>query len=359
VRRNPDVENSPSRAFLTPSGEAFGFAKDGSLVIPREIAQDLSLALMNRAIRGFQALHLPYFEEWVFVTEDKQFGDDPDMASRDLWLGWDDAELSATAGFVVGPYSEAPPNHVLRGILGPLLKRHRASFEGRWTDRDDHFTSVGVACTLSGRARTVGELADLARDMQALFDVLDGGTTLSREMCLDLLKAGRADVLIGQQESEWLDAKREPYRLKDDREKWELAKDVASFANSPYGGLIAIGLGTSQSVTGERITSLSTFRLHRQIAQSSLAVIRDRITPIIQGVEFGAHEVENGVGYAWIHIPPQPNELEPFIVRGTVRDGKMMGTHLTIPYRTGDVTEYLDAAAVHSFLAAGRIALRS
>ena len=40
-------------------------------------------------------------------------------------------------------------------------------------------------------------------------------------------RAARPDLLVGQVESEWLECKRAPYQVADERAKFELAKDVA------------------------------------------------------------------------------------------------------------------------------------
>jgi hypothetical protein len=47
-------------------------------------------------------------------------------------------------------------------------------------------------------------------------------------------------------EGTWLEGKSKPYLLSEEPQKWELAKDVASFANAEAGGLIVIGVRTER-----------------------------------------------------------------------------------------------------------------
>jgi hypothetical protein len=71
-----------------------------------------------------------------------------------------------------------------------------------------------------------------------------GDRDLTAESALDLLRAGRPDLLIGLVESPWLEAKSLAYDLSADHSRIELAQDVARFANSDEAGLLVIGLRT-------------------------------------------------------------------------------------------------------------------
>src|SRR5437763_1414615 len=76
---------------------------------------------------------------------------------------------------------------------------------------------------------------------------------------LHLLTAGRADLLRGQPESDWLEAKGQPYRLDEESESFELAKDVAALANGPEGGIIVLGLTTRKQAGDEYVAGLNPF----------------------------------------------------------------------------------------------------
>src|SRR6266849_9545747 len=59
------------------------------------------------------------------------------------------------------------------------------------------------------------------------------------------LARGDLDRLNGTAECEWLDFKLSPYAVSEEYGKWELAKDVAGFANAA-GGVIVVGFETEK-----------------------------------------------------------------------------------------------------------------
>jgi len=60
-----------------------------------------------------------------------------------------------------------------------------------------------------------------------------------------LSRARRGEPLVGTEESDQLDFKLAPYVPDAPHQKWELAKDVAAFANR-RGGVIVIGVHTER-----------------------------------------------------------------------------------------------------------------
>lgn len=60
-----------------------------------------------------------------------------------------------------------------------------------------------------------------------------------------------------------------------------------------------------------------------------------------------------------IEIPPQPEELKPFLVHGAITaDGATEGTFISIVQRRGEGSIPITAPMVHATLAAGRALLR-
>ena len=59
-----------------------------------------------------------------------------------------------------------------------------------------------------------------------------------------------------------------------------------------------------------------------------------------------------------IEVPPQPEELQPFLVQGAIVDGETHGAFVSIVRRRDDESVATSAAAIHSTLAAGRALLR-
>ena len=72
--------------------------------------------------------------------------------------------------------------------------------------------------------------------------------TIPPEQAINILKSGHFDQLIGASEDDFLECKAEPYRLDDEHQKYELAKDVSALANAK-GGVIIIGAQTERDVT--------------------------------------------------------------------------------------------------------------
>jgi hypothetical protein len=59
-----------------------------------------------------------------------------------------------------------------------------------------------------------------------------------------------------------------------------------------------------------------------------------------------------------LHLPPQVEELKPFLVHGAIVDGRTEGAFISIVRRRGESSIPVTAAAVHASLAAGRALLR-
>ena len=76
----------------------------------------------------------------------------------------------------------------------------------------------------------------------------------------DLLKRGDFSQLVGLIEDEGLECKKIPYRLDDDSQKRELAKDVSGFANG-IGGIILLGVETYKNPahSGDEIKLIHPF----------------------------------------------------------------------------------------------------
>ena len=127
-------------------------------------------------------------------------------------------------------------------MLNNLLRRHGAHLGGtssRGAIRGG--LRLDVSLTYPAKRRTVGDVLAFGADAKLLLDAaLNGGGRLNAAVAADLVRGRRADLLVGQREGNWLDVKSEPYGLPDESARYELSKDVASFANA-NGGLILVG----------------------------------------------------------------------------------------------------------------------
>jgi hypothetical protein len=217
-----------------------------------------------------------------------------------------------------------------------------------------------ISIAFGRRGATVRDAIELGLDVVNLVDLLRDGAPTA-ESALDLLTAGRADLLVGLPESKWLDAKSQGYDLRTDHGRIELAQDVARFANGDTDGLLVIGLRTRKNREGEVITKTSptldpfdTGRYHRSIDT--------KIFPPVQGLTVRNTPVRISGGRSGnmlaIYVPAQPEEMKPFLVHGAVVQGNVEGAFISIVQRRGEHSIPITAPAIHATLAAGRALLR-
>src|SRR5262249_44799703 len=141
-----------------------------------------------------------------------------------------------------------------------------------------------------------------------------------------LIEAGELDRLIGCVEGSVFEAKGpRPYDFSQAFGRWELAKDVASFANSD-GGFIIIGLVHEQLAEQDtdRVSALdlieeSTFESHRY-----KSIVSEYVDGKISGlqVKWVQHKNIPGRGVGVIHVPPQSNDAKPFLLKQLDESGK-------------------------------------
>lgn len=344
------------RVYRIEGGGEIAFAND-DLVMPFDGVAEVSVAHFERAIRRSEEVYGEHISA-IFISSTPSAAFDKDTASRNCWLGYSRGQLSVEATFGADADS-IPRAPEVQALVAPLLARNRARWDGTWTD-DQGGPVVGVSARLTGGRRSLAELYELGIQLQLLLDAAGGEPGLSARTAADLVRAARLDVIRGQPESIWLDAKGAPYVLGTAAQAWEVAKDVVAFANTGSEALILLGMETTATPNGDVLDTPRPFPIARMDVVALRAVLRDRITPAIPDLDVGVVEsrIGSGYGFGWIFIPAQPQELQPFIVAGALIGDDWRGGHLSIPIRHGEDTVYQDAAAVHSMLAAGRIALR-
>ena len=241
-------------------------------------------------------------------------------------------------------------------LLSPLLRRHRASCVE--VGLEQHGT---LAIEWPTRGRTVADAWEFHRELTTLLSAARGGE-LSPTTALDLLRAGRGDLLRGQPESAWLEVKAEPYDLKDPTVKFELAKDVAAMANSRRGGIVVIGMSTEKK--GRRqgevdlIGDYSKTSLKSLKRQQYRSLVAKWVYPSLVGFEIERMEGSTaGEEVAVLVIPAQPEAKRPFLVQGTVDDGNVLGSHVLLPWRREDETDAMDVVAIHDRIRLGERAI--
>lgn len=244
-------------------------------------------------------------------------------------------------------------------LVDPLLRRLGAKLAG--VHADDYRSSAPsfheAIITVPTRSRTLQHLYDVAESVSTLFDAASTGQ-LTRATVAGLIMGGRVDLLIGQPEGAWLDVKSEHYDLKTPRGQISLAQAVSRFANAEEGGIVVVGLATKHIPGGELIKSLKPVPIDSAIVRRYRQAIENRLFPFPSGLEIQPVETSGGEGMVIISLPPQEEELKPFLVHGAILDGKVEGAYISIVRRSGEDSIPITAQQIHGTIAAGRALLR-
>lgn len=164
---------------------------------------------------------------------------------------------------------------------------------------------------------------------------------------LSVLRSGELDKLIGLEETDSFDAKKGIYDVSVDKGKFELAKDVAAFANSG-GGIIVIGLATEQDEDSfkETVTAITPVPKDRFNIDGYRKIIFEYVYPDLAKqltIDCVAHGADNGF-IIYIHVSPTDVTEGPYIVSKSFEENngvsKVRGNTLTLPIRKGSDTGF-------------------
>jgi hypothetical protein len=207
--------------------------------------------------------------------------------------------------------------------------------------------------------RTVGSVWRAYKTLCFALTTLPDDLAKSREGVQLALRLGRPEALIGAPESSWLDVKSKDYFLSSVAEKIKLAQDVARFANAD-GGLLALGLRTSQSNGVDIIARVTPLPMPARSVARYRSIIDTHVYPLVRGLDVFSVPCDKGELLV-INIPPQPEDDKPFVVHGnlgSITDNKVKGQFVSIVQRRGDGAEYLSGPAIHGLLSTRRMRLR-
>jgi hypothetical protein len=180
---------------------------------------------------------------------------------------------------------------------------------------------------------------------------------------VSLLRGGHVDLLIGNQEGAHLDVKSELYnidapRRTGDRQKIELAQDVARFANGDTDAVLVLGYAEQKSRGRSEVSRLSPVDLRRFNIEQYRSTLDSRIVPSITGLVIEQVEIEPDSGVVFIYIPRQPEEMQPYLVHGAIVEDKVEGEFFSIVQRRGEASINLTASQIHGYIVAGKAFLR-
>jgi hypothetical protein len=220
---------------------------------------------------------------------------------------------------------------------------------------------IRVAVSVQGDA-TVAPLLAAGRDVAALLVAYERGE-IDVIGARQLVRAGKAHLLTGLVENEWLEVKSSPYQINSagsvsTRARIELAEDVARFANGDFDAILVIGFRERRDGKASRLASLATVPLVDVDPDQYRAVIDERIVPPVDGLLVERVDMGNGRGVLMISVPPQPREMQPFLVHGTIVGDKTEGAFFSIVRRRGEASITTSAAQIHAYIVAGKAFLR-
>lgn len=181
-----------------------------------------------------------------------------------------------------------------------------------------------------------------------------------RVTIVNLLAGQRPADIVGLPESQWVDFKSAgpngPYDLSLDAKKYELAKDVAAFANAG-GGLLVCGFKATRRPADlhEAVVGKKPFAKRLINAERYKRIINEYVRPLID-VEFHWYDdpAEPELGYFVIEVQALSESDRWAVVTKTLSDeGRLVKGGIAVPRRHGDQTEYLPPDEVYRLLNSG------
>ena len=173
----------------------------------------------------------------------------------------------------------------------------------------------------------------------------------------EVLGRNPSDV-IGVPESDWLDFKGSPYYLDNERQRWELAKDVSAVANTLAQGVIVLGVETElePSTRQEIAKALQPIADEHVDPKRIMDVIHEWVHPRLD-VNVKPHPVQGQAGHLWTILVEAQSERDlPFIVKREFRDERGSDRNVFGVYkRSSAYNAAYPPAQVHQWLHAGWI----
>ena len=337
-----------------------GWNGDAMLVLHEKDLTDCTVVDLKRALDR-AAEYYGGSDENIYVStvEEDYLREDSAPVER-VSFAYSGSDLSLVVEVFNEGYEDDPEPPDFETLLAPVFNRNRLRLAS--AGNDPRYAAIPpylwtLRMDFNQRARTLSSLYRAGTEVVALVDALDSGR-FDRESIRDLVMSGRADVLVGQKEGHWLEAKRQHYDLQSLGGRVSLAQAVARFCNSEEGGLVVVGAKTKDKGAGDLIVGITPMPVDQKVKRKYQQALHNHLYPPPDGIQI--HVVPHPGGeLVLIDIPPQPEELKPFLVHGAVVDGNGEGAFISIVRRRDDVSIPTTAAMIHSTIAAGRALLRN
>jgi len=154
---------------------------------------------------------------------------------------------------------------------------------------------------------------------------------LDTSQIVTILKSGDFDQLVGTIEDDHFECKGEPYRIEDEHQKFELAKDVSALANAK-GGIILIGAQTEKESTRatDVINRLRPFADAVVNVSQYEAIVRTWVYPPVKDIEIKWFEASQspGLGLVAIIVSNQDQLWRPFLITRSIEPSGRVSTTL-------------------------------
>jgi hypothetical protein len=158
---------------------------------------------------------------------------------------------------------------------------------------------------------------------------------LSLPQIRDILGRGALPELLNSFENEFIDFKSEPYRLDDESQKLELAKDISAFANT-LGGFIVLGIKAKKvpeysADVADELRPIPKSLFNREQYES---IARDWIYPPLNELQIAlvaSHDEPDKV-IAILEIPESTTANKPYLLVRATDTSKGRNKRITFGY---------------------------
>lgn len=358
-----------STVWASSDGYEWSFAGEfrrgngaGDVVIKHADLDSCNATDLARALRKLKAQDAMPDEVLVDVAPEDEYDPKNTAVEAISFVLLDDGRFGARCYFTSQEeYTSSgkdPDPGALR-LVASLLRRSGGELVEltRTDERIDppHYCFFDLA--VSTQNKRLVDVYKVAEDVSALFQAASMGQ-VTRDAVVDLIAGGRPDLLIGQPEGPWLDVKSAHYDLTTPKGKISLAQAVSRFANAEEGGIVVVGMGTKKIRGGELIDSITPVPVDTATVRRYRQAIETCLFPFPVGLEIRLVDTSPGEGLILVSLPPQEEELKPFLVHGAIVGDRVEGAYISIVRRSGEDSIPITAQQIHSTLAAGRALLR-
>jgi Putative DNA-binding domain len=329
---------------------------DPGFIASREVIEPAGMIGLRNAL-----LH---FEEWIgysgqlfIVDESNSEIDEEILYEPDVFELRDEQLLSRVSVFFAE--EDEVDEGLIRSVLTPTLERGRMRLIEVSIDPHNRGYSVDLTLEVPLHRQSVAQTLHRCREVETQVGwALVGNGELHANAAASVIRAGHPALLIDIYENEWLDAKRVPYQLDHERGRYELAKDVAAFANG-VGGLILIGAKTKSTPDGDQIRKINECRRGDVSPASYRSVVSKQVYPPPEGLAFDWVPLTSAdSGVFLIEIPEQKAANRPFLVSGLHSGDRITELGFTLPSRDGAGTTAPRIDQIHTRIRAGMASLR-